>query len=131
MLTKGTLVMRGSRIEIREDPDGYQSGVILPEPNKRAFFRQKREGVDEFMEGEGLRIEFDGRTDKIKLIKDAEARRYRGAVLTDQMMGNVIIYDNLADVLSIDGQASKESGKTSSGRVKAVLAPRSKTLDKP
>jgi lipopolysaccharide export system protein LptA len=122
--------MRGSRIEIREDPDGYQSGVILPEPNKRAFFRQKREGVDEFMEGEGLRIEFDGRADKIKLIKDAEARRYRGAVVTDQMTGDLIIYDNLADVLSIDGQMTKGTGNAGAGRVKAVLAPRSKTLDK-
>ena len=134
VLTKGSLVMRGARIEIREDPDGYQSGVILPEPNKRAFFRQKREGTNEFMEGEGLRIEFDGRTDKIKLIKEAEARRYRGAVLSDQMTGNLIIYDNLADVLSIDGQVAKDTkdgSKTGAGRVKAVLAPRAKTLDKP
>jgi lipopolysaccharide export system protein LptA len=131
VLTKGTLVMRGARIEIREDPDGYQSGLILPEANKRAFFRQKREAVDEFMEGEALRIEFDGKTDRVKLIHNAEARRYRGAVLTDQMMGNLIVYDNLADVLSIDGQASKSDGKTGSGRVKAILAPRSKTLDKP
>ncbi len=131
VLTKGTLVMRGARIEIREDPDGYQSGVILPEPNKRAFFRQKREGMDEYMEGEALRIEFDGRTDRIKLIQNAEARRYRGAVLSDQMTGDLIIYDNFADVLSIDSQASKEAGKTGAGRAKAVLAPRSKPLDKP
>ena len=82
------------------------------------------------MEGEGLRIEFDGRADKIKLIKDAEARRYRGAVMTDQMTGDLIIYDNLADVLSIDGQMTKGAGKAGAGRVKAVLAPRSKTLDK-
>jgi hypothetical protein len=47
------------------------------------------------------------------------------------MMGNLIVYDNLADVLSIDGQASKSDGKTGSGRVKAILAPRSKALDKP
>lgn len=131
VLTKGSLIMRGARIEIREDPDGYQSGVILPEPNKRAFFRQKREGSDEFMEGEGLRIEFDGKSDRIKLINNAEARRYRGAVLSDQMFGNLIIYDNLADVLSVDGQATKDGSKVGSGRVKAVLAPRSKTLDKP
>ena len=131
VLTKGSLVMRGARIEIREDPDGYQSGVILPEPNKRAFFRQKREGSNEFMEGEGLRIEFDGKSDLIKLIDNAEARRYRGAVLSDQMFGNLIIYDNLADVLSVDGQATKDGSKVGSGRVKAVLAPRSKTLDKP
>lgn len=129
VLTKGSMVMRGSRIEIREDPDGYQSGVILPEPNKRAFFRQKREGVDEFMEGEALRIEFDGKTDRVKLIQNAETRRYRDAVLSDQMTGNVIVYDNLADVLSIDGQAAKDGVKTGTGRVKAVLVPRQK-LDK-
>ena len=51
VLTKGTMVMRGDRIEIRTDADGYQFGIILPEANKRAFFRQKREGLDEFMEG--------------------------------------------------------------------------------
>ena len=39
VLTKGTMVMRGERIEIRQDADGYQFGLILPEPNKRAFFR--------------------------------------------------------------------------------------------
>ena len=31
VLTKGTLVLRGARIEIREDADGYQHGVVLPE----------------------------------------------------------------------------------------------------
>ena len=73
---------------------------------------------------EALRIEFDGRADRIKLIDQAEVRRYRGAVLSDTMTGKVIVYENLTDVFSIDG-------KSGAGRVKAVLAPRSKTLDKP
>jgi lipopolysaccharide export system protein LptA len=47
------------------------------------------------------------------------------------MTGKLIIYDNLTDVFSIDGQRSTEAGKSSGGRVKAVLAPRPKTLDKP
>jgi lipopolysaccharide export system protein LptA len=131
VLTRGTMVMRGARIEMREDIDGYQYGIIFPEPNKRAFFRQKREGIDEFMEGEGLRIEFDGKADRVKLIDQAEVRRYRGAVLNDTMSGELIIYENLADVFSIDGQRTEEGGKASGGRVKAVLAPRSKALDKP
>ncbi len=131
VLMRGSMVMRGARIEMREDADGYQYGVILPEPNKRAFFRQKREGVDEFMEGEALRIEFDGKTDRVRLIDNAEVRRYRGVTLGDQMTGKLIIYDNLTDVFSIDGQRSTEAGKSSGGRVKAVLAPRPKTLDKP
>jgi lipopolysaccharide export system protein LptA len=131
VLTKGTMIMRGARIEIREDADGYQFGVVFPEPNKRAFFRQKREGVDEFIEGEGLRIEYDGKADRVKLIDQAETRRYRGAVLGDQMTGRLIIYENLTDVFTIDGQRTTEGGKPNTGRVKAVLAPRSKPLDKP
>ena len=131
LLTRGTMVMRGARIEMREDPDGYQFGVILPEFSKRAFFRQKREGNDEFMEGEALRIEFDGKADRIKLIDQAEVRRYRGAVLSDTMTGKLIIYENLTDVFSIDGQRTQEGGKASGGRVRAMLAPRSKVLDKP
>jgi lipopolysaccharide export system protein LptA len=131
VLTRGTMVMRGARIEMREDADGYQSGVIFPESNQRAFFRQKREGNDEFMEGEALRIEFDGKADRIKLIDNAEVRRYRGPVLNDTMTGKLIIYENLTDVFSIDGQRTQEGGKPGGGRVKAVLAPRSKTLDKP
>jgi len=130
VLTRGTMVMRGARIEMRQDADGYQFGTILPEPNKRAFFRQKREGNDEFMEGEALRIEFDGKADRIKLIDNAEVRRFRGAVLSDTMSGKLIIYDNLTDVFSIDGQRTSEGGKAGSGRVKAVLAPRSNPLDK-
>jgi len=131
VLTRGTMVMRGARIEMREDIDGYQYGVILPEPNQRAFFRQKREGNNEFMEGEGLRIEFDGKADRVKLIDNAEVRRYRGAVLNDVMTGKLIIYENLTDVFSIDGQRTQEGGKAGTGRVKAILAPRSKTLEKP
>jgi lipopolysaccharide export system protein LptA len=130
VLTRGSMVMRGARIEIREDADGYQMGVVLPEPNKRAFFRQKREGLDEFMEGEALRIEFDGKADRVRLIDNAEVRRYRGVVLGDQMTGKRIIYENLTDVFSIDGQRTEEGGKASTGRVKAVLSPRNK-LDKP
>ncbi len=131
VLTRGTMVMRGARIEMREDADGYQYGVIFPGPQQRAFFRQKREGNDEFMEGEALRIEFDGKADRIKLIDNAEVRRYRGAVLNDTMTGKLIIYENLTDVFSIDGRRTQEGGKAGEGRVKAILAPRSKALDKP
>jgi lipopolysaccharide export system protein LptA len=118
VLTKGTMVIRGERIEIRQDVDGYQFVLIQSEPGKRAFFRQKREGVDEYMEAEGLRIE------------QAEVRRYRGAVLADQMTGKRIVYNNLSDVFTIDGQLAGEAGKSSGTRVRATLAPRSTASDK-
>jgi lipopolysaccharide export system protein LptA len=131
VLTKGSMVLRGERIEIRQDPDGYQFGVILPEDKKRAFFRQKREGVDEYLEGEAQRIDYDGRVDRIVLSDQAEIRRYRGTTLGDQMSGKRIVYDNLIDVFTIDGQSGADKNKTPDTRVRATLAPRSKALDAP
>lgn len=124
VLTKGTLVLRGARIEIREDADGYQSGLVLAEPGKRAFFRQKREGVNEFIEGESQRIEYDGKADRVTLIDQGEVRRYRGAVLADQMTGQRIVYENLTDVFTVDGRPGDPSA--AGGRVRATLVPKEK-----
>ncbi len=121
VLTKGTILIRGARIEVRQDPDGYQYGVVTAEPGKLAFYRQKREGVDEFIEGEGESIEYDGKADRVKFIKRAEMRRFRGATLSDEMVGSLITYDNTTDVFTVDGgPASPAVG----GRVRAVLTPR-------
>ncbi len=121
VLTKGTIVIRGARVEVRQDPEGYQYGTVTAESGKLAFYRQKREGVDEFIEGESEVIEFDGKADRVKFIKRAELRRYRGAQISDEVVGSLITYDNGTDVFSVDGgPASPATG----GRVRAVLAPR-------
>ena len=121
VVTKGTIVIRGARVDVRQDPEGYQYGVVTAEPGKLAFFRQKREGVDEFIEGEGETIEYDGKADRVKFIKQAELRRYRGATLNDEMTGSLITYDNSTDAFTVDGgPASPATG----GRVRAVMAPR-------
>jgi len=122
VITKGTIVIRGARVEVRQDAEGYQHGVVTAEPGKLAFYRQKREGVDEFIEGEGETIEYDGKADRVKFIRRAELRRYRGATLADEIVGSVVSYDNGNDTFAVDGgPASAAAG----GRVRAVLAPRS------
>jgi len=121
VLTKGTIVIRGARVDVRQDPDGYQYGVVTAEQGKRAYFRQKREGVDEYIEGEGEVIEYDGKADRVKFIRRAEMRRYRGATLADEMAGSLITYDNATEVFTVDGGPASP---TPGGRVRAVLAPR-------
>lgn len=128
--TKGTIVIRGARMEVRQDPEGYQYGLVTAEPGKRAFWRQKREGVDEFIEGEGETIEYDGKLDRVKFITRAEMRRLRGATVADEMQGSVIVYDNTTDVYTVDGgrrpaQAGTPANASNpGGRVRAVLSPR-------
>jgi lipopolysaccharide export system protein LptA len=133
VMTKGTIVLRGARLDVRQDADGYQFGVVTAEPGKRAFFRQKRDTLpgapDEFIEGESEVIEYDGRADNVKFITRAELRRFRESTLTDEITGQVIVYNNLTDVFTVD---AKPRGSTNAagdappagGRVRAILSPK-------
>jgi lipopolysaccharide export system protein LptA len=121
VVTKGTIVIRGARVEVHQDPEGYQYGVVTAAPGKLAFYRQKREGVDEFVEGESQVIEYDGKADRVKFIRQADLRRLRGSVLSDEMVGSLITYDNSTDVFTVDGGPGSPAP---GGRVRAVLAPR-------
>lgn len=123
VLTKGTILIRGARMEVRQDTSGNQFGVVMAEPGKLAFFRQKREGLDEFIEGEGEVIEYDGRADTVKFTTRAQLRRYRGVTLGDEFTGAVIVYNNTTDVFNIDGAVAQASGAVPKGRVRAMLTP--------
>lgn len=125
VVTKGTIVIRGARMTVKQDPEGYQFGTVTAEPGKRAFFRQKREGVDEYIEGEGETIEYDGRADRVKFIGRAEMRRLRGSVVNDETSGSVITYDNSNDQFTVDGGVAAATPANPGGRVRATLAPRS------
>lgn len=122
VLTKGTILIRGARIEVRQDPEGFQFGLVTSEPGQLAFFRQKREGVDEYIEGEGENIEYNGRADTVKFVKRAQMRRLRGATLADEVSGDVIQYENATDVFTVDGSPARPS--VSRGRVRVVLTPK-------
>ena len=124
VVTKGTIVMRGARLEVRQDGEGHQSGTMFGAPGKRAFFRQKREGVNEFIEGEADRIEYDGKTDIVRFVQHAEMRRLVGTALQDEVTGDVIVYNNSTEVYTVDSAPPAAGTPTGKGRVRAVLAPR-------
>lgn len=128
VMTKGTIVLRGAQLDVRQDAEGYQFGTVVAAPGKRAFFRQKRDTLpgqpDEYVEGEAEVIEYDGKVDNVKLIRRGELRRYRGTALSDEITGAVIVYNNLTDVFTVDGEARAPGSAASGGRVRAVLAPK-------
>lgn len=126
VLTKGTIVIRGAQIEVRQDPDGYQFGLVTGTSDKLAFFRQKRDGVEEFIEGEGETIYYDGKADTVTFTRKAQLRRYRGAALGDEVTGAVIVYENLTDKFSVDGNVAQTQAGTGAGggRVRAMLTPK-------
>lgn len=123
VVTKGTMTIRAGRIEVRETPDGYHSAVAIGAANKPATFRQKRDGVDEWIEGEAERLEYDGKTDTIRFVTNAAVRRLRGSTVADEIAGNVVSYDSIAEVFSVSGGAAATPANPG-GRVRAVLTPR-------
>jgi lipopolysaccharide export system protein LptA len=120
-ITKGTIVIRAERVEVRQSPQGQQSAIATGWPDRRAYFRQKREGTDEYIEGEAERLEYDGRTDSVKLINKAVMRRFRGDTLADEVSGNTISYDNSTEVFQVVGGPDSAAP---AGRVRGVLTPR-------
>ena len=127
-ITKGSIVIKADRVEIRQTPDGYQVAVATGWPNKRAYFKQKREGVDESIEGEAERLEYDSRGDTVKLVNQAVMRRFRGGTLADEVAGNTIAYDNTTEVFQVVGGPASAAP---AGRVRGVLTPRDNPASAP
>ena len=129
IITKGTIAMRGGRVDVRQDPQGFQFATITSNGNVQAYFKQKREnGVDEWIEGMADTIEYDGKADKVKLIKNANLKRLKGASMNDEIVGGLVVYDNTTDVYTVDGGAGQGG---SGGRVSAILSPKSTTTAVP
>ena len=124
VITKGTTIIRGGQVDVSQDPEGYQLAIATAAPGKLAYYRKKRDGVDEYIEGEGERIEYDSRADLVKFIRRAVVRRYTGATLSDETTGALIVYDNNTDVFSVDAGAKNASAVNPGGRVRAMISPR-------
>jgi len=122
VITQGSMVLRAERVEMREMPDGYRAATALGSAARPASWRQRRDGVDETVEGTADRIEFDGRADTLRFIGDGAVRRLRGGVVADEITGASIVWDNTAEVFKVEGGAKSASNPT--GRVRAVLSPR-------
>lgn len=125
VISKGSMLIRGEQVEIRQDSNGNQFGTVWAANGQPAFFRQKRNQDHEFIEGQAQRIDYDGKADVVTFNGQAVLRRYRGTVLSDETSGNTIVYDNNTDVFRVDGGGGMPSSNNPSGRVRAIVTPKS------
>ena len=122
VISQGTMVLRADRVEMREMADGYRAATALGTAVQPATWRQRRDGVDEIVEGSSNRIEFDGRADTLRFIGHGTVRRLRDGRVADEITGSTIIWDNNTEVFKVEGGAATAANPT--GRVRAVLSPR-------
>ena len=125
VITKGTLVIRAAKVEVRETAGGYQTATAVGTAAKPATFRQKRDGVEEYIEGQAERLEYDSQADSVRFVNSAVVRRLRGTTVADEITGSVVSYNSSSEIFSVSGGAPNANG--TGGRVRAVLSPREGT----
>lgn len=123
VITQGTLLLRGQRAELRQDAQGNQSGVLQGAAGQRAFFRQQRPGLNELLEGEAQRIEYDSASGNLRLVNQAVLRRLRDGALSDQASGSLIVVNRQTERFTVEGGPAARTPDNPAGRVRALIAP--------
>ena len=116
IVTQGTMILRAERITMREDKDGSKSATAIGKP---ATFRQKRDNVDEWIDGEADRIEYDGKAERIELFIRARMTRDK-----DEVRGNYISYDQRTEFFQVQHAKDGSGPAAGDGRIRAVLQPK-------
>lgn len=127
ILTQGTLQIRSNKLVVTQDADGFQKGVATGGVNGLARFKQKREGKNDFTEGEGERLEYDARNEKTEFFIRAWVKSG-----TDEIRGNYISYNSLTENYLVTSGGDGKSGGAAgagSGRVHAIIQPKGKNLE--
>ncbi|MCO6435202.1 lipopolysaccharide export system protein LptA [Nitrosomonas nitrosa] len=122
ILTQGTLVIRADKVILKEDLKGFRYATAYGD---LVSFKQKRDGVDEYIEGWSQRVEYNDKTDKIELF--GKARLKRGV---DEVYGDYISYDIIRDFFQVTGGRKEKDIKEESGnRVRVIIQPKNKSTE--
>lgn len=118
-LTRGTFMLSAQQVELRETPLGSDFAVATAGAGQPARFRQRREGMDEVIEGQADLIEYDSKSETVRLIGNALLKRLRGSVVTEEVSGQTVVYEHSRETFEV-------LGGSSGSRVKGVVTPFSK-----
>ncbi len=103
VMTQGTLSINGDQVEVKQGQGGLEHGTVTGNP---AWFRQKREGVNEFVEGSGARIEYDAISGIMNIYGQAHVKRGQ-----DDVRGDHIIYDPRKETFQVTGGQPQPENK--------------------
>jgi lipopolysaccharide export system protein LptA len=114
VITQGTMRMTANKVTVKEDADRHKVYVANGAP---VTFRQKRDKVDEWVEGFAERAEFDDRNDVLRLFNRARVKSNQ-----NEITGDFISYDMKREVAEVSGAPPGQKAPKDS-RVKVIILP--------
>ena len=117
IITQGTMRMTAGRVTVREDALRHKFYVAYGAP---VTFRQKRDNVDEYVEGQAQRAEFDDLNDIVKLYENARVKSNQ-----NEITGNFISYDVNRELAQVTGAPPGTQAPPNS-RIKMTIIPAKK-----
>ena len=117
VVSQGTMRMTAARVVVKEDAERFKHYTATGSP---VTFRQKRDNVDEWVEGFAQRAEFDERSDMLRLFDHARVKSNQ-----NEITGEFISYDMTKQVAEVLGAPPGQKPPEGS-RVKVIIVPAKK-----
>ena len=114
VVTQGSMRITAAKMLLKEDAGRNKTYTATGAP---VTFRQKRDKVDEWIEGFAERAEFDDRNDVLKLYNRARVKSNQ-----NEITGDFISYDMRREVAEVSGAAPGQVAPPNS-RVKVIILP--------
>ncbi len=125
VMTQGTMQLRTSKLVVTQDADGFQKGVATGGANGLAYFRQKRDNSNDYIEGEAERIVHDARNEKTEFFVRAWVKNGQ-----DEVKGTYISYEATTEKYFVTSEGgSKSATGAPQARVRAIIQPKSKAAE--
>ncbi len=121
ILTQGTLRITADKMILKEDVSGFRYATAIGNLVK---FRQKRDGIDEYIEGWSNRVEYDSRTDKIELYRNARLKRGE-----DEVNGDYISYNMTSEFFQVNSKNERSTVKSKDSRVRIIIQPKNQSSE--
>ena len=122
VISQGTMRITAAKVTVKEDAERHKYYVASGSP---VTFRQKRDKVDEWVEGFAQRAEFDDRSEVLKLFNNARVKSE-----ASEITGDFISYDMRNALTSVQGAAPGKAPDAGSRVKMVILPPRKKDGDK-
>lgn len=115
ILDQGTIHLTADHMTVREDPEGMKYASAFGNP---VTFRQKRDGLDEWVDGTAQHVEYNGKLEQVELFDHAAVHQGK-----DEIKGDYLSYDTKTELLHANGVAHNDQPHSMPGRVHVVLQP--------